>query len=172
MEQTNAPSRSRARLAVAWNAASLVLPSVLAALTNDRWSGREIIAVELAGSGQRLLDLAEGQPESLERFRRVLGLNDNYYVGWYGTGLLLGISLLPRRGALAGAALVAAALAADVVENQAIEEAVGKLLRQPQQPDLADAAAQRARLAAAAKFALLVPSAALVMVGVARGLRG
>jgi hypothetical protein len=167
----NVPSRSRARLAVAWNAASLVLPSAVGALTNTRLSGREIIAVELAGSGQALLDLAEGQPESLERFRRVLGRNDNYYVAWYGTGLLLGVSLLPPRGACAGAALVAATLAADVVENQALEQALGTLLRQPHQPVLADAAAQRARRAAAVKFALLVNSAALGMAGVARGLR-
>lgn len=157
------------RLALAWNAVSLAAPAAVGTVTGNRLPVRKIVDVEFAGSGERLLALAEGQPEQLRRFRSVLGSNDNYYAAWYGIGLLLAHRTLPTCARGFGAAFTAGACAADVVENGGLEHALTHLLENPDDAPAADAAARRAMVAAAVKFTLLLPAVVLSVAGLLRG---
>ena len=109
--------------------------------------------------------------ERLQAYRSLLGLGDNVYVAVYSAPLLLGVDLLPGQARRLGVLLALGTAAADVVENVALEDALGVLLADPSQPELADPSARRARRAASVKFALLGPAIGMAIVGVARAWR-
>lgn len=152
------------RADVLWNLASLAWLTASGALVDSR----TVMAVEFAGSGQRLLDAADGDPARLRRFRAVLGRNDTVFAAFYGTGLLLAQhSLRPIPRAAAGL-LTATACAADAVENEGLERALTSLLSDPGKPSAADIPAAMAARAAGLKFALLVPAIAAALWGLRR----
>lgn len=163
-------SRQRqARMALALTAVAVVVPSLVQVRASTRVGVREIIAVEFAGSGERLVVLAQGRRERLEVFRSLLGVRDNVYVAVYSVPLLLGVDLLPGVVRRAGLLLVLGTAAADVAENLALEKAFQVLLDDATRPGRADREAQRARQAAGVKFALLGPAVGMALGGVACG---
>ena len=165
-------SRKRpAHVAVTLAVAAVTLPSAVQALSGSRVGSREIVQVEFAGSGERLLALAEGRQERLQAYRSLLGLRDNVYVAVYSAPLLLSVDLLPGKARRIGLLLALGTAAADVVENVALEDALGALLADPSQPALADLGARRARRCASVKFALLGPAIGMALWGVASGAR-
>lgn len=166
------PRRRRALLALGWLVTAVAAPAAVRVVGRTDLGAREVLAVETAGRGQRLLDLAGSDRGRLSVYRRVLGRGDHAYVAGYGTGVLLGVSLLDGVARVLGTVVSVSALAADVVENEALERALGTLLVEPGRPQLADGDAALARTAAAAKFGLLVPAVAMSVAGVVRGLRG
>lgn len=166
------PRRRRALLALGWLVTAVAAPAVVRLVGRTDLEAREVLAVETAGRGQRLLDLAGSDPARLSVYRRVLGRGDHAYVAVYGTGVLLGVSLLDGGARGLGTAVSVGALAADVVENEALERALGTLLVEPGRPPLADGDAALARAAAAVKFGLLGPAVVMSVVGVVRGLLG
>lgn len=163
--------KRQAHAAATLAAAAVMLPSVVQALSGSRVGAPEIVQVEFAGSGERLLALARGSREQLQAYRSLLGLGDNVYVAVYSAPLLLGVALLPGQARRVGVLLALGTAAADVVENVALEDALGVLLADPSQPELADPSAGRARRAASVKFALLGPAIGMAIVGVARAWR-
>jgi hypothetical protein len=160
--------RRQARAAVALAAGAVVLPGMVQAVSGTRVGAREIVAVEFAGSGERLMALAQGRRERLEVHRSLLGARDDGYVAIYSVPLLLGVDLLPAPARRVGLLLALGTAAADVVENHALEQSCKVLLADPAKPERADAAARLARRAATVKFALLVPAASMGLRGVAR----
>ncbi len=88
-------SQRQARVAMALAAVAVTVPSLVQVRASTRVGAREIIAVEFAGSGERLVVLAQGRRERLEVFRSLLGVRDNIYVAVYSVPLLLGVDLLP-----------------------------------------------------------------------------
>ncbi|MGB8020220.1 MAG: hypothetical protein WCF04_03230 [Candidatus Nanopelagicales bacterium] len=160
--------RSLAGVALAWDGAALAAPSVVGVLTGHRLGAREAVAVELAGSGARIVGLAGGDPGRLETYRRVLGRGDDAYVAFYGFGLLLGVLLLGGRARGAAVAAVLGAASADLIENRALERALRQPLDKPGDPAGADPDAARARRAAGIKFGLLVPAVAMSLAGAVR----
>ncbi len=166
------PSRKRqAHVAVTLAVAAVTLPSAVQALSGSRVGSREIVQVEFAGSGERLMALAQSRRERLQTYRSLLGLRDNAYVAVYSAPLLLGVDLLPGKARHIGLLLALGTAAADVAENVALEDALGILLADPSQPALADLGARRARRAASVKFALLGPAIGMALWGVARAWR-
>ena len=163
--------RGRALLALGWLVAAVAAPVAVRVVGRTDLGAREVLAVETAGRGQRLLDLAGSDPGRVAVYRRVLGRGDHVYVAFYGAGVLLGVSLLDGGMRMLGSLVAVGALAADVVENEALDRALGALLADPSRPHMSDADAARARTAAAVKFGLLTPAVALSLVGVGRGLR-
>lgn len=164
-------TRRQARVTVVLAAAAVAAPSLVQAVTRIRIGSQEILAVEFAGSGERLLDLAQGDQQRLEAYRSVLGVRDNAYVVAYTLPLLLGADLLPGSARLIAGAVVGGTAAADVVENLALESALEALQADPTRPEQADHAARRARRAAAVKFGLLGPAVGLALWGAVRGWR-
>jgi hypothetical protein len=150
---------------------AVAAPAAVQALTGARVSAREIVSVELAGSGERMLEVAEGSRERLEVYRSLLGLRDNVYVAVYCVPLLVATGLLPVAARRVGTTLVLATAAADVVENAMLERSLEGLMTDPSNPGRVDDAARRARHAAWAKFVALVPSIGFATWGVQRSWR-
>lgn len=149
------------RAAVLLNIGSLAWLGVAGALVGSR----TVMAVEFAGTGQRLLDTAAGDPAKLQRFRRLLGRNDSAFTAFYVAGLLLAqrdLAPLPRAAA---GSLTLVAGAGDVVENEGLQRALTSLLCDPGDPSAADSAAAMAARAARLKFAALVPAVAAALLG-------
>ena len=160
--------RIQARLSLALAGGAVALPTVVQVVAKTDLGSREIVQVEFAGSGEKLLALAGASPERLELFRSLLGRRDDFYVAMYGAPLVLGADLLPGVARGTGMALTLGTVAADIVENHALERALRALLRNPGEPGLADRDASLARKAAAVKFALLVPAIGLSIGGALR----
>lgn len=183
--------RVLAGIALAWDVAALAAPSVVGVLTGHRIGAREAVAVEMAGTGARVVELAGGDARRLEAYRRVLGRGDDAYVAFFSLGLMLGVLLLDGRARGAGVAAVCGAASADLVENRALDRALLHLIDAADQrsgadpvgadlagadPVGADPAAVdpdlvRARRAARIKFGLLMPAAAMSLAGIWQQLR-
>lgn len=162
---------TQARWATGLAMAAWAAPAAVQRLTGTTVSAREILSVELAGSGERILEVAEGSPERLEVYRSLLGLRDNVYVVIYCVPLLVATDLLPVVARPVGATLVLATAVADLVENAMLERSLAGLATDPSIPGRIDEEARLARHAAWAKFAALVPSIGLATWGIQRSWR-
>lgn len=144
-------------------------PTVLQRLNGNTLGLREIVGVECAGTGGRMVELTEGDLDRLEQYRLVLGVRDNFYVAGYITPIILGVDLLPDRLRKLGVCLATVTATADVIENLALEQALMLLIEDPERPQRADQAALRARNAAIIKFAALGPALGMAIWGIAAG---
>lgn len=160
-----------ALVALTWLGAAAAAPGLARAVGQTDLGVSEMIAVETAGTGERQLALAGADADRLAQHQRVLGRRDHLYVAFYGTGLLAGVRLLDGTSRALAGCVVAGAVVADIVENEALEAAFRVLRAEPESPRRADRSAALARIAAVVKFALLVPSVGAALAGVARGLR-
>lgn len=163
--------RSQARWATGLAMAASAAPAAVQWLTGTTMTSREILSVELAGSGERILEVAAGSPERLVVYRSLLGLRDNVYVVIYCVPLLVATDLLPVVARRTGTALVMATAVADLVENAMLERSLARLATDPSNPGRVDEEARLARHAAWAKFAALAPSIGLATWGIQRSWR-
>lgn len=158
-------------LALAWLGAAAAAPRLVRVLGRTDLCVGEVLAVETAGTGERLLALAGEDMSRLAQYQRWLGRGDHGYVAFYASGLALGVLQLGGTARALAAGVVAGTVVADIIENEALEAALGALCDDPATPTRADAAAALARVSALVKFALLVPALGAALTGVARGLR-
>ena len=169
--RTTVHRRTQAQCATGLAMAAIAAPAAVQALTGTRVSAREILSVELAGSGERILEVAQGSPERLEVYRSLLGLRDNVYVCVYCVPLLVATDLLPVVARRVGTTLVLATAVADVVENAMLERSLATLATDTSNPGRVDDEARLARHAAWAKFAALAPSIGFATWGIHRSWR-